>query len=226
MFYAFLLAHLVADFILQPFWLVLRKRRWDGLLLHGSIVFACMLALGLVDRALLELWPAMLMITAIHTAADWWKVHRADRFLRPPIVPFLLDQALHIGTIAAVLSLWLPARSIWASSTLFATAAIYLSAYVVAACAVPIGITVWLDPEFAHAALARGARMRGLLFGVLGVSLVALVGVLALPALLLGFAAVVRLRISDHPLDTPAGAFTMLVSTTLLGALVELILVT
>ena len=31
MFYLFLFAHLVADFALQPFWLVLRKRHWDGL---------------------------------------------------------------------------------------------------------------------------------------------------------------------------------------------------
>ena len=30
MFYLFLLAHLVADFVLQPYWLVVRKRRWEA----------------------------------------------------------------------------------------------------------------------------------------------------------------------------------------------------
>ncbi len=35
MLYLFLFAHLVADFVLQPFWLVQRKRHWDGLLIHG-----------------------------------------------------------------------------------------------------------------------------------------------------------------------------------------------
>ena len=55
MFYLFLLAHLVADFVLQPYWLVVRKQRWDGLLLHGGIVLACMLLLPLADSAALAL---------------------------------------------------------------------------------------------------------------------------------------------------------------------------
>ena len=79
MFYLFLLAHLVADFVLQPYWLVVRKRRWDGLLLHGGIVLACMLLLPLADAAALALWPVMLAITAVHIVADWLKVHHGGR---------------------------------------------------------------------------------------------------------------------------------------------------
>ena len=64
MLYLFLFAHLVADFVLQPFWLVQRKKGWDGLLIHGGIVLACMLLLPLAERATLALLPAMLAITA------------------------------------------------------------------------------------------------------------------------------------------------------------------
>src|SRR5215470_8177031 len=114
MFYLFLLAHLVADFILQTHWLVIRKRRWDGLLIHGGIVLACMLALPLIDRAAMALWPAMLGIAAVHVAIDWWKVRYGDRVPGPPIVPFLLDQMIHAVVLTVALSLALPAGRVWA----------------------------------------------------------------------------------------------------------------
>src|SRR5258705_3573043 len=101
MFYLFLLAHLVADFVLQPYWLVVRKQRWDGLLLHGGIVLACMLLLPLADAAALALWPAMLGITAIHIAADWWEVRYGGRNPRPPHRPAFFLHGAH------VLNLWL-----------------------------------------------------------------------------------------------------------------------
>ena len=103
MFYLFLLAHLVADFVLQPYWLVVRKQRWDGLLIHGGIVLVCMLLLPLADAAALALWPAMLAITAVHIAADWWKVRYGGRIPGPPIGPFLLDQLIHVTTLCVVL---------------------------------------------------------------------------------------------------------------------------
>src|SRR5262245_52172289 len=105
MFYLFLLAHLVADFILQPHWLVLRKQRWDGLLIHGGIVLACMLALALIDPTALALWPVMVAITVVHVAADRCKVRYGNRVLGPPIVPFLLDQMVHVVILTVALSL-------------------------------------------------------------------------------------------------------------------------
>src|SRR6185503_16209413 len=113
MIYLFLLAHLVADFILQPYWLVLRKRRWSGLLIHGGIVLACMLALPLADSRTLALWPLMLAITAVHIAADWWKVNYGDRIPGPPIGPFMLDQVIHVTTLCVALSLALPSDQVW-----------------------------------------------------------------------------------------------------------------
>ena len=161
MFYLFLLAHLVADFVLQPYWLVVRKQRWDGLLLHGGIVLTCMLLLPLADAAALALWPAMLAITGIHIAADRWKVRYGGRIAGPPIVPFLLDQVIHVVTLGLALGLALPAQQIWTiAASPMAPMALYAAAYVVAACATPIGVMIWLDPAFTNAALAGGMLRR------------------------------------------------------------------
>jgi hypothetical protein len=230
MIYLFLLAHLVADFILQPYWLVVRKRRWDGLLIHGGLVLACMLALPLIDRAALALWPAMLGGTAVHMAADWWKVRYGDRVPGPPIVPFMLDQVIHVTTLAVALSLALPAGQIWAlAASPVAPLALWAAAYVTAACATPIAVMIWLDPSFQHAALAGGARLRSLLAGVGIVSLTLFGGPLALPATLFGLVVIVR-RGADgqaarpaHPLDTPVGLLTILCVAAALGAALTMI---
>ena len=211
MFYLFLLAHLVADFVLQPYWLVVRKRRWDGLLIHGGIVLACMLLLPLADAAALALWPVMLAITAVHITADWWKVRFGDRIPGPPIGPFLLDQVIHITTLCVVLGAALPARQIWTiAASPVAPLALYAAAYVVAACATPIGVMIWLDPAFTNAALAGGARLRSLLAGSAMVSLALFGGLLALPATLIGATLIVRHPRSAHPLDMPAGMLAVL----------------
>jgi hypothetical protein len=211
MFYLFLLAHLVADFVLQPYWLVVRKRRWDGLLLHGGIVLACMLLLPLADAAALALWPAMLAITAVHIAADWWKVRYGARIPGPPIGPFLLDQVIHVTTLCVALGVALPARQIWTiAASPVAPMALYAAAYVVAACATPIGVMIWLDPAFTNAALAGGARLRSLLAGAMIVSLTLFGGLLALPATLIGATLIVRHPRSTHPLDMPAGMLAVL----------------
>jgi hypothetical protein len=226
MFYLFLLAHLVADFILQPYWLVVRKRRWDGLLLHGTIVLVCMLALPLADHAALAFWPAMLAITAIHVAADWWKVRFGRRIPGPPIGPFMLDQVIHITTLAAVLSLVLPSGQVWRlAASPVAPLAIWAAAYVVAACATPIAVMIWLDPLSQHAALAGPARWRSLLVGAGAVSLALIGGALALPATLLGLLVAARRRgmttagpnLAAHPLETPLGLLTVLCVAAALG---------
>jgi hypothetical protein len=227
MFYLFLLAHLVADFILQPYWLVVRKRRWDGLLLHGTIVLVCMLALPLTDHAALALWPAMLVITAIHVVADWWKVRFGNRVPGPPIGPFMLDQVIHITTLAVVLSLLLPTEQVWTlAASPVAPLAIWAAAYIVAACATPIAVMIWLDPLSQHAALAGPARWRSLLVGAGAVSLALIGGALALPATLLGLLVAARRRrvttaganLAAHPLETPLGLLTVLCVAAALGA--------
>jgi hypothetical protein len=224
MFYLFLLAHLVADFVLQPYWLVVRKQRWDGLLIHGGIVLACMLLLPLADPSALALWPSMLAVTAVHIAADRWKVRCGGRIPGPPIVPFLLDQVIHVTTLCAVLSLALPAQQIWMiTASPVAPMALYAAAYVVAACATPIGVMIWLDPAFTNAALAGGARVRSLLAGAMIVSLTLFGGLLALPATLIGATLIVRHPRSAHPLDMPAGMLAVLCVGAAVGTMLTIV---
>ena len=219
MFYLFLFAHLVADFVLQPFWLVQRKRTWGGLFMHGGIVLACMLALPLFDRATLGLWPAMLTITAIHIAADRLKVRHGHRIPGPPIGPFLLDQLVHLTTLTVALGLALPASAAWSlHASPWALWALYGSGYIVAACAVPIGAMIWLDPTFSKQGLAAGARIRSL-FAAAGVITLALyAGALALPVALLGVALVARQHASPHPLDGATGVFITTTCAACIGA--------
>lgn len=220
MLYLFLFAHLVADFVLQPYWLVVRKLYWYGLAIHGAIVFTCMFALGIIDHALLALWPVMLGITMVHVLADWWKVHRADRILKPAIVPFLLDQVIHAATLVGALSLALPQHTLWTITPSYADLALYGAAYVVAGLAVPIGIMVWRDPLFQHAALAPRARLRSFAIGAAGVSLVLFAGPLALPIGLGGLLAVSSQQPLAHPLDCTEERLRVLFLAALCGVVV------
>lgn len=224
MLYLFLFAHLVADFVLQPYWLVLRKRRLDGLLIHCGIVLGCMLLLTLADQAIVRLIPAMLVITMVHFAADWGKVHYGDRIPGPPIGPFLLDQLIHVTTLIAVLSVVRAPALVWGfEATPLAHLALYGSAYITAAFAAPIGVMIWLDPGFVNASLSSGARLRGLLAGVSVVSLTIFGGLLALPATLAGLVLLARHPRSSHPLDLPAGMLATLCVGATVGALTALI---
>ncbi len=211
MIYLFLLAHLVADFMLQPYSLVKRKYFWDGLLIHGSIVLLCMLLLPLAEPAIWALWPQMLLITAIHVSADYWKVHKADKLFRHPIGPFMIDQAIHATTLILVLGLTLPAQAVWTlSGAHFALIALYGIVYVAAVFAAPIAVMVWLDPTFQYVALSGKARLRSMAAGAAVVTLMLVGGAIALPATLVGLACLTRYPCSPHPLDTPSGLLAVL----------------
>lgn len=220
MFYLFLLAHLVADFILQPYWLVKRKNRVSGLAMHCGIVLASMALIPLVEPAAVSLWPAMLAITAVHFAADWWKVQHGHRIPGPPIVPFLVDQLIHLATLTLVLGSALPMAQLWSvGSSAMANEAIIASAYVVAAFAGPIAVMIWLDPRFDHLALAGRARIRSFVAAIGVVSLMLVSGALALPAALIGVTVATYRPRSPHPLDAPVGMLTVMAIAALLGTL-------
>lgn len=224
MIYLFLLAHLVADFVLQPFWLVMRKRHWDGLLIHGGVVLMCMLLLPLIDPGTLRLWPAMLVTTAMHVLADWWKVHHGDQILPSALVAFVLDQVIHIVTLGAVLTIALPAEAVWAvQASPVGYAALYAGVYVIAAFATPIGVMIWLDPTFTHAALAGAARFRSFIVSAAAISLVLAGGTLALPPILIGVAIAIRRPASPHPLDTPFGLLANLCVAVTLGTMLMIV---
>jgi hypothetical protein len=105
---ALLFAHVLADFVFQTNWIVANKLNPKGLALHGSIVLAtAVVATGTID-------PGLLWLTALHIAIDALKART-----RRGLGPFLLDQAAHLGTIAALAyarpTLW--ADGFWADLT-------------------------------------------------------------------------------------------------------------
>ena len=105
---ALLLAHVLADFVFQTNWMVANKQRPTALALHGAIVLAtAVAATGTVD-------PGLLWLTALHIAIDAIKVRA-----RQGLLAFLIDQAAHLATIAA-LALWRPtlwSDGLWSSQT-------------------------------------------------------------------------------------------------------------
>lgn len=92
-FLALLTAHLVADFPLQPDWLIRRKRNPLILLLHAALVVAtAVLALGAWP-----VWPLSILL-ATHLAMDAVKVF----YLKDTLKTFAIDQAFHLIVIAAM----------------------------------------------------------------------------------------------------------------------------
>jgi hypothetical protein len=95
-----LFAHLLADYTLQTNWLVGRKNQWDGLALHGVMVFAMSL-LVLAPYVNVVLIPIVLL-TAAHMAQDWLKVHFGPRLKVHPFYPYAADQCGHCIQIGIV----------------------------------------------------------------------------------------------------------------------------
>lgn len=218
MFYPFLLAHLIADFICQPYWLIKRKSSWSGLFIHCGIVLLWMLALIPLEPTLAALWPSMLLITLVHLAADRWKVRYGHVIPGPPIVPFLVDQLIHMTTIIVTLSLVLPQSQIWIvhASSLYAFV-IIASIYVVATFAVPIAVMTWLDPHFQSIQLSGQARMHSFLLAALTLTMVYQWGLLGLIVVGLVLAIVLRKPLSIHPLDRGNGVLSVVSIAAILG---------
>jgi len=98
-------AHLIADFILQPKWIVLHKQKAGPLFAHAGIHVACGIALvnvGLDRNVLL----AILGLALAHILIDYIKA----LLTKDGWVVFFIDQILHLGTIVGA-AIWLN----WAS---------------------------------------------------------------------------------------------------------------
>jgi hypothetical protein len=114
-------AHLLADYILQTNWLAERKGQfvvreihsWDGLLLHGFMVW--LVALAVLPAYINDLWPYLTLLAIVHTIQDGAKVIISNRFNIHPFYPYVLDQIGHLITIfifqALVADLLVPAPS-------------------------------------------------------------------------------------------------------------------
>ncbi len=97
-----LLAHVVADFPLQPDALIAAKRKAGGLVLHTGI-FA--IAAAIATKDYLDASPiitALAAITVIHGLTDWGKVTIVKLLKRDSLWLFLGDQAIHTGSIIII----------------------------------------------------------------------------------------------------------------------------
>lgn len=111
MFYYLLLAHLLADYPLQPTWMVTQKNRRGVVILHASIH----LLLGLIiiwlfsSASVKTIWPYLLFLAVVHLLIDLSKIKLSR--IRPDWVkvPYLLDQLMHILSIIFI-SLFIQTR--------------------------------------------------------------------------------------------------------------------
>lgn len=98
-------AHLLADYVLQTNWLATRKEAfkagdihtWNGLLLHGAVVW--IMSMAVLIQNLGQLWPYIAVLAVAHTFQDALKVWFNSKQKGSPLLPYLLDQALHLAAI-------------------------------------------------------------------------------------------------------------------------------
>ncbi len=106
---ALVLAHVLADFVLQTDWIHRNKRHFGVMLLHGGLVLAASLvALGQWNA------PVILVLAVVHLMIDCAKTYGNFKGLRA----FLADQALHLASLVAV-ALYAPglwAAGLWAGT--------------------------------------------------------------------------------------------------------------
>jgi len=88
-----MLAHLVADYPLQPDRLVAAKKRLPGLSIHIAIHWVTMTLFTWSVRAIV--WPYVLAIALMHFGIDYFKVLLGRKRPQWVIGPYLLDQPLH-----------------------------------------------------------------------------------------------------------------------------------
>lgn len=124
-----LLAHLLADFPLQPMWLVRSKERTWGLAVHGAIHF--LTALLLVGSARATLWPQVLALAGFHFTVDVIKYRMS--FTRPlwSVLSYFVDQAIHILSLIVVAG-WIATVAPQARGLIDPMLAVYASGYLLA----------------------------------------------------------------------------------------------
>lgn len=160
-FAALLLAHVLADFVLQTNRMAASNLQPAMLALHGLIVLVTSAA------ATGSASPWLLALTGVHLAIDLAKSFWSKRGLGPCVV----DQAAHLASLvvlAALVNLWNPGNSteaLWAQSPqlppLFALTAGFLLATRAGGFAVGLLMEPWATE--APAGLSGGGRMIGLL---------------------------------------------------------------
>lgn len=101
LFLCLLLAHLVADFVLQTNTICKDKtsRKWQSLYHYGHAVIVFVLSWMVTWET--DFWCCALIIGMTHLAIDMWKSYRDEK-----VIWFALDQMLHLGVLGCVTYAW------------------------------------------------------------------------------------------------------------------------
>ncbi|MEK6588683.1 MAG: DUF3307 domain-containing protein [Chloroflexota bacterium] len=175
MFWQLLLAHFLADFPLQPMWLVRSKQFFWGLAVHGAVHFLTLLLV--VGDLRGTIWLQLLILTLIHSTIDVTKYRLGSRRREWVTTPYFIDQTAHILSLLLATA-WIGSRVPEPPLAIAPIVAIVGSAYLVAT-------HVWFVTEktLAHAEagyrtevesslwprmLARALFLSGLLFLLIG----------------------------------------------------------
>jgi hypothetical protein len=104
MFYYLFLAHLLADYPLQPNWLVSKKTRWGFLAVHALIQFLTSIVIVWIFYSLTGLltWPYLLLLAGIHLLIDSVKNFLSRKRSGWVKIPYLVDQLLHLLSAAII----------------------------------------------------------------------------------------------------------------------------
>ncbi|MBN1994723.1 MAG: DUF3307 domain-containing protein [Anaerolineae bacterium] len=151
-----LLGHLIGDFVLQPYWLVLAKRSgWSGLLIHVGVV-TFVTAILLWASAVPNWWVWVIVLFIGHLLIDQFRTFVfVDNSRGKGLFLLLLDQLAHVVLI--VILAWLATGWAFADlqilTTPFASNEQLMMVYLIGL-AILIGVTPVLEVEVAVTALA------------------------------------------------------------------------
>ena len=105
------LGHLLGDFVFQPGWLVMAKRRGvAGLLIHVSIIGLCTAIILYADLA--SLWNIVLLAMAAHLAIEVITIRMRAIQRLSGLSVFLIDQAMHITSLVILIWIATPVKPI------------------------------------------------------------------------------------------------------------------
>lgn len=190
MFWRILLSHILADYPLQPDWIVFNKRKAWGLGVHIAIHFGAMFLL--VGPTRTEIWPKLLALAGVHLLLDITKSSITPARARSAIPYYLLDQLLHVISIYLVAS-WIdrgldpaliPPSSEWpllASAYIIATYVWFITERT--AYSNDKGYMIELEEQFWPRMIGRAVMLTALLLVVPGWNAIAFVMAFQVPYL-------------------------------------------
>jgi len=124
-----LLAHLLADFPLQPMWLVRSKERIWGLAMHGTVHFLTALLMVGASRAVI--WPQVLALAAFHFMVDVVKYRLGIKDRVWAVVSYFVDQAIHVVSLIVIAG-WIMSIAPEATGLVDPAIAVYACGYLIA----------------------------------------------------------------------------------------------